>query len=80
MPKTVTLRLSDETYQKFRAAAEVEKRPLSNLIEILALRKLEEEIFVDRIEMKDILSNPDLTKRLQRGTEEARERKGRFVE
>lgn len=80
MPKTVTLRLSDETYQKFLAAAEVEKRPLSNLIEILALRKLEEEIFVDRIEMKDILSNPDLMKRLQRGTEEALERKGRFVE
>ncbi len=80
MPKTITLRLSDETYRKFLAAAGAERRPISNLIETLALRKLEEEIFVDRIEMEDILANPVLTQRLKRGTAEAKEIKGRFVE
>jgi predicted CopG family antitoxin len=80
MSKTVTLRLSDETYQKLLAAAEVERRSLSNLIETLAMKKLEEEIFIGRIEMEDILANPVLMNRLKRGTEEARKRKGRFVE
>ena len=70
MPKTVTLRLSDETYQKFLSAAKAEKRPLSNLIEVLALKKLEEDLFVDAIEMEEILSNEELMTRLERGTRE----------
>jgi predicted transcriptional regulator len=80
MPKTVTLRLSDETYQKFLSAARAEKRPLSNLIEVLALKKLEEDLFVDAIEMEEILSNEELMTRLERGAREAQEKKGRFVE
>lgn len=80
MPKTVTLRLSDETYRKLVAAAKIERRSISNLIETLAIKKLEEDIFVDRIEMDEILSNTALMERLQRGTKEAETRKGRFVE
>jgi predicted transcriptional regulator len=37
MSRTVTLRLSDETYQQFRTLAERENRPLSNFIETAAL-------------------------------------------
>ncbi len=80
MPKTITLRLSDETYQRFSAAAESEKRPISNLIETLAIKKLEEDMFMDRIEMEDIIKNPVLKKRFKRGIKEANERKGKFVE
>ena len=80
MPKTVTLRLSDETYEKFLAAARSEKRSLSNLIEVLALKKLEDDILLDNIEMEDILKDRTLLDKLKRGTEEAKQRKGRFVE
>ena len=38
MSKTVTLRLNDDTYAKFRAFAESDNRSLSNFIETSALR------------------------------------------
>jgi predicted CopG family antitoxin len=79
MAKTITLRVSDETYEKLMAAARVEKRSLSNMIEILALKKLDEDIFVDQIEMDEILTNTELMKKLQRGSKQAKARKGSFV-
>lgn len=79
MPKTITLRVADETYQKFAAAARSERRSISNLIETFAIRKLEEDMFVDRIEMEDIMANPVTVKRIERGIKEAKERKGQFV-
>ena len=55
MSKIVTLRLSEEEYNLYAKAAEVVKRPISNLINYLAQQKLEEEMFVDQIEMDEIL-------------------------
>ncbi len=43
-------------------------------------KKLDEEIFVDQIEMDEILANTKLIKRLERGTKEAKAGKGSFVE
>ena len=80
MPKTVTLRLSDEDYQRFQNFAKADNRPLANAIETLALRQLEEIYFVDEREMEDILSDPSLLKRMRKGSEQARSMKGRFVE
>ena len=80
MAKTITLRVADETYEKLLAAAKIERRSLSNMLETLALKKLEEEIFVDRIEMDEILTNKELMKRLQRGSKQVKARKGSFVE
>ena len=80
MSKTVTLRLSDEDYAKLSAAAKAEKRSLSNLISLLALRKLEEDAFVSELEMNEILSDENLVERLHRGIGEAAERKGSFVD
>ena len=80
MAKTITLRVADETYEKLLAAAKTERRSLSNMIETLALKKLDEEIFLDQIEMDEILSNADLLKKLRRGTEQTKSRKGSFVE
>ena len=79
MAKTITLRVADETYEKLMAAAKRERRSLSNMIEILALKKLDEEIFVDQIEMDEILTNTELMKKLQRGSKQAKARKGSFV-
>ena len=80
MAKTITLRVADETYEKFMAAAKIERRSLSNMIEILALKKLDEEIFVDQIEMDEILANTELLKKLRRGSKQAKSRKGSFAE
>ncbi len=80
MPKTITLRVADEVYGRLAAAAKAERRPLANLIETLALRKLDEDIFADPIEMDEILADPELARRLERGTAQAKKRQGTFVE
>ncbi len=80
MPKTITLRLSDEDYQKFLSFAQADNRPIANAIETLALRQLEEFIFVTPFEMEEILSDEDLKKRLKAGSRQAQKMKGRFVE
>ena len=80
MPKTVTLRLSDETYSTFLEAAKAENRSLSNLIETAALAKVREQQFADDAEVAEILANQELIKRMKKGSQEARRRKGRFIE
>ena len=44
MSKTVTLRLPEKTYERFRMLAERENRPLSNFIETAASRYVESEV------------------------------------
>ncbi len=79
MPKTITLRLEDDIYRKFSEAAADEHRSISNLIETLALKKLDEDMLVDDFEMKEIFSNAKLLKKLEKGHGYARMRKGRLV-
>ncbi len=79
MPKTLTMRLDDQTYKTFVRAARAERRSLANLIETAALRHLADSSFVDDAEMAEILSRPDLVKRLKAGSRDARKRKGRLV-
>jgi len=80
MPKTITLRLNDEEYEKFAAAAGSVKRSISNLISVLALRKLEEDSFVNALEQEEILADQMLSRRLQRGSKEVKHMKGSFVD
>lgn len=80
MPKTITLRLDDAIYEELREAAEAERRPISNLIETAALQQIREQQFVDDAEMAEIRANDRLLARLEAGSEDARRRKGRFVE
>ena len=80
MPKTVTLRLSDKTYSTFLEAAKAENRSLSNLIETSALAKVREQQFADDVEVAEIKANEELMKRIEKGSQEARLRKGRLVE
>lgn len=79
MPKTITLRLSDEAYRKFNDAAEEERRSISNLIETLALKKLDENVLVDDFEMKEIFSNTKLLEKLEKGHSQVKMKKGRMV-
>jgi hypothetical protein len=80
MPKTITLRLSDEEYRLYSNAAEAVNRPISNLINYLAQQKLEEELFVDHIEMDEILGNSRLVAGLKKGSEDVKQMKGSFVD
>jgi uncharacterized protein (DUF1778 family) len=77
--KTLTLRLDEESYQLFAAAAKAESRSIANLIETAAKARLRELEFVDDYEMAEIRSNEALLERLQLGSEDARQRRGRFV-
>lgn len=79
MPKTLTMRLDDETYRTFVRAARAERRSLANLIETAALQHLQEASFVDDAEMAEILARPGLVKRMKAGSRDARKRRGRFV-
>lgn len=80
MAKTVTLRLSDEDYERFLRFAQADNRPIANAIETLALRQLDEVLFVDPYEMAGILSDESLLKRMKAGSGQALKMKGRFVE
>ena len=79
MPKTLTMRLDEETYQTFVRAAKAERRSLANLVENAALQHLAESSFVDDAEMAEIALRPELVKRLQAGSRHARKRQGRFI-
>jgi len=79
MPKTITLRLSDEIYEKFLHAATEDKRSIANLIETLALRKLDEESLADDFEMQEIFSNTQLMEKLEKGHSDVVMKKGRMV-
>lgn len=80
MSKTVTLRLTEEEYVLYAKAAEAVKRPISNLINYLAQQKLEEDLFVGQIEMDEILGNKNLVKALKKGSRDAKQKKGGFVD
>jgi hypothetical protein len=79
MPKTITLRLSDKVYEKFDRVAAEDNRSMANLIETLALKKLDEEMLADDFEMEEIFSNARLLKKLDRGHGHATLKKGRMV-
>lgn len=79
MSRTVTLRLPDQTYERFRILAERENRPLSNFIETTASRYVEAEQFVDDFEMREIGANSELQRSLKRGARDAGAGRGSFV-
>jgi len=79
MPKTVTLRIDDETYKTINEHAKKEKRPLSNFIEFAVKQYVQESEFTDDAETVEILTNKNLVKLLKRGSKEAGKRKGKFV-
>jgi hypothetical protein len=47
MTKTITLRLQEDKYKRFKQLAECDNRSISNFIENAALRFIEEEEYLD---------------------------------
>jgi hypothetical protein len=80
MSKTITLRISEDHYEAFKKYAQNENRKISNAIETLALKQLENAQFVDDREMADILADRTLVDRIRAGVKQAKGKKGRFVE
>ncbi len=79
MPKTIILQLSDEVYEIFNRAAINDNRSIANLIETLALRKLEEDSLTCDFEMQETSSNARLLKKLEKGHGDATLKNGRIV-
>jgi len=79
VPKTLTLRVDEETYAAFVKRAKAENRSVANFIENAVKTHIQDHEFVDDVEMAEILANERLVARLKRGSREARRRKGRLV-
>ncbi len=79
MPKSITLRIPDEEYERFTELAKRENRPLSNFIETAVLKYIESQDMADEFEMEEIIGNRELRKGLNRGIKDAEEKRGRFV-
>ena len=79
MAKTLTLRVDDETYRKFAAAAQAEGRSIANLVETATLERLRERQFIDDAELAEIEANERLVARIKQGSRDARARRGRYV-
>lgn len=76
MPKTITLRIDDDTYTLLKTAAEAERRSISNFIEYAAISHVTEEAFVDDDEMREIIRNKELITSLSKAREDIK--KGRY--
>jgi len=79
MSQTVTLRLDDAVYEKFKGLAVHDNRPLSNFIQTAALRFVEEHELVDEYEMTEIRENETLNRNLRSGLRDAKAKRGRFA-
>ena len=80
MSKTITLRLTEENYKKYKKLADRDNRPISNFIETAVKRFIEHNVVVDEFEMEEIRNNVELNKSLKRGFSDMKNKRGRFVE
>ena len=79
MSIVVTLRLSEDEYDRIAATAEIEHRPISNFITAAVLSKIDESYYADSIEMAQIRSDKRLLQKLKAGHADAKKLKGKFV-
>ncbi len=79
MSKTVTLRLDDKIYKKFRDLAKSDSRPISNFIETAVLRFVESNEFVDEFEMAEIRSNSSVNNSIKRGLRDVKAKRANLV-
>ena len=79
MPKTVTLRLDDETYRSFVRRAKSDDRALANFIETAVKHHIRESDFIDDTETAEILADEQLVRRLKKGPRDARRKQGTMI-
>jgi len=65
--KTLTMRVDDSIYQMIKAAADGQKRNISNFIEFATLQYLTSVQYVDNNEMNEILNDKELIQNLKNG-------------
>jgi predicted transcriptional regulator len=80
MPKTITVRVDEATYGKIKAAADLERRTISNFIEYATMSYVENSSFVRDEEMKELLGNSELMSSLRQSIEDIREGNYRIVD
>jgi len=79
MSRTITLRIEDNLYEKLKEHAKSENRNLSNFIETAVINYIEQIDVADETEMREILRNSNLLERLNKGSSDAVNKRGRFV-
>jgi len=79
MAKTVTVRIDDSTYRRIRAAAEAERRTISNFMEYATLAYVENSSFVDVDEMRGISDDKELLITLSKAMDDIKRGKYRIV-
>jgi len=67
MSKTITLRIDDDIYSLLKAAANGEKRTISNFIEYAAVNYLSLSSYVSDSEMNEIENDEKLKKEISKG-------------
>lgn len=80
MSKTITLRLSEENYKKYKRLTGRDNRSISNFIETAVKKFIEHDVLVDEFEMEEIRDNEELNKSLKHGIPDMKYKKGRLVE
>jgi hypothetical protein len=79
MSKTITVRVDDSTYRKLKAAADSERRTISNFIENASISYIDSSTFVDDDEMNNILSNKELLNELNSSIDDIKRGKYRLI-
>lgn len=79
MAKTVTVRIEDDIYETFSRHAEEERRSLSKFIEHAVIQYIKRTAFTDDEEMREIVEDEGLIRRIKQGIQDAKKGKGRFV-
>jgi uncharacterized protein (DUF1778 family) len=79
MSKVITLRLSEEEYERISTTAHVEHRPISNFITAAVLSRIDESYYTDAVETAQIHSDKRLLAKLKAGHADAKKLKGKFV-
>ncbi|MDA3951258.1 MAG: CopG family transcriptional regulator [Spirochaeta sp.] len=80
MPKTITLRLDDKTYNLIRTASTGSRRSISNFIEYATVAYLAEDSFISDEEMAEILTDSELIAELDQGRDDIANKRYTIVE
>lgn len=79
MPKTITLRLDDKTYQMLKIAAKGSRRTISNFLEYAALSFLSQATYISDQEMEVILNDEELLKDITQSEKDIKSEKYKIV-
>ena len=80
MTKSITIHLSDESYNLIKSAAENSNKSLSNFVIYATKAFLSHEMFVDAEEMNKILNDVTLLEDIQKAQMDTEEGRYRIVE